>query len=69
MTGVQTCALPIYPEGLLLLLLGGIAYTVGVAFYAYRWIPYNHAVWHVFVLAGSALHFSCVLGYVIPPHG
>lgn len=59
----------VHPEGLLLLLLGGIAYTVGVAFYAYRWIPYNHAVWHVFVLAGSALHFSCVLGYVIPPHG
>jgi hemolysin III len=53
-------------EGLALLLLGGLAYTVGVVFYAWRHLPYNHAVWHVFVLAGSACHFSCVLGYVIP---
>ena len=54
-------------EGLLLLLLGGIIYTLGVVFYAWRRLPYNHAVWHVFVLAGSACHFSCVLAYVIPP--
>jgi hemolysin III len=55
------------PEGLILLVLGGLAYTVGVVFYAWRRLPYNHAVWHVFVLAGSAFHFSCVLAYVIPP--
>ena len=54
-------------EGLVLLVLGGITYTLGVVFYAWRRLPYNHAVWHVFVLAGSACHFSCVLGYVIPP--
>jgi hemolysin III len=53
-------------EGLLLLAAGGIAYTAGLVFYAWRAIPYNHALWHVFVLAGSAVHFSCVLGYVIP---
>ena len=57
----------LHSEGLALLFLGGIAYTVGVVFYAWRRLPYNHAVWHLFVLAGSAFHFSCVLGYVIPP--
>ncbi|MFQ5416208.1 MAG: hemolysin III family protein [Myxococcota bacterium] len=57
----------IHLDGLLLLILGGFAYTVGVVFYAAKKIPYNHAVWHVFVMAGSFFHFSCVLGYVIPP--
>ena len=57
----------VHPEGLVLLLLGGLAYTAGVIFYAWRRLPYHHAVWHVFVMAGSACHFSCVLAYVIPP--
>jgi hemolysin III len=57
----------LHSEGLVLLVLGGLAYTLGLAFYAWRRLPYNHAIWHVFVLAGSACHFSCVLGYVIPP--
>jgi len=52
--------------GLLLLLLGGVAYTTGVVFYVWRQMPYNHAIWHVFVLAGSALHFFAILLYVIP---
>lgn len=54
-------------QGLALLVLGGLAYTLGLVFYAWRRLPYNHAVWHLFVLTGSACHFSCVLGYVIPP--
>jgi hemolysin III len=58
-------ALP--PPGLLLLLLGGLAYSAGAVFYAWRGFPYHHAVWHLFVLAGSALHFACVLCCVIPP--
>lgn len=45
---------------------GGVVYTIGVAFYGWRRLPYNHAIWHVFVLAGSALHFAAVLEYVIP---
>ncbi len=57
----------LHSQGLLLLFLGGVAYTLGVVFFAWRRLPYNHAVWHVFVLAGSACHFSCVLRYVIPP--
>lgn len=52
--------------GLALLVAGGLAYTVGVAFYVWRRLPYSHAVWHGFVLAGSALHFFAVLFYVIP---
>ena len=54
------------PGGLLLLGLGGLAYCLGVIFYVWRRLPYNHAVWHLFVLAGSALHFFSVLFYVIP---
>ena len=52
--------------GLLLLTLGGIAYTSGVVFYVWRRLPYHHAVWHAFVLAGSVLHFFAVLLYVVP---
>lgn len=52
--------------GLVLLLLGGLAYTGGLAFYAWRRLPYGHAVWHLFVLAGTVLHFLAVLLYVVP---
>jgi hemolysin III len=57
----------LHPDGLSLLLFGGGAYMLGLLFYLWDQLPYNHAVWHLFVLAGSACHFSCVLGYVIPP--
>jgi hemolysin III len=40
---------------------GGIAYTAGLAFYGWRSLPYGHAVWHVFVLAGSVFHYLAVL--------
>jgi len=52
--------------GLLLLLAGGLAYTGGVIFYAWERMPYNHMVWHLFVMAGSTLHFFAILLYVIP---
>jgi hemolysin III len=54
------------PPGLVLLLMGGLAYTLGIIFYSWRRLPYHHAVWHVFVLAGSTFHFFAVLYYVIP---
>lgn len=57
----------VHPDGILLMAAGGLAYTLGVVFYAWQRLPYNHAVWHVCVLVGSACHFSCVLRYVIPP--
>jgi len=50
--------------GLYWLIAGGIFYTVGAVFYLARRIPYNHAVWHLFVLAGSASHFIAVFKYV-----
>jgi len=52
--------------GMALLVAGGIAYTLGVPFYLWRRLPYHHAVWHAFVLAGSVLHFLAVLLYVLP---
>jgi hemolysin III len=57
------------PGGLLLLLLGGLAYTGGLVFYAWRGLPYSHALWHGFVLVGSILHFFAVLFYVVPLAG
>jgi hemolysin III len=53
-------------RGLALVALGGLAYTFGIVFYAWRRLPYHHAVWHLFVLAGSALHYFAVLLYVVP---
>ncbi|QSH40047.1 hemolysin III family protein [Lentisphaerota bacterium ZTH] len=44
-----------------LLLAGGVTYTAGVIFYAMKRLPYAHAVWHLFVLGGSTLHFFSVL--------
>lgn len=52
--------------GLILLLLGGLAYTGGIVFYVWKRLPYGHAVWHVFVLAGTVFHFFAVLLYVVP---
>jgi hemolysin III len=57
------------PGGLALILAGGLAYTGGVAFYAWRRLPYHHAIWHLFVLAGSTLHYFAILFYVLPRSG
>ncbi|WP_341296504.1 PAQR family membrane homeostasis protein TrhA [Catalinimonas locisalis] len=48
-------------RGFLFLILGGIFYTLGTFFYAQHKIKYNHGIWHLFVLAGSTLHFFSVL--------
>jgi hemolysin III len=57
-------AIPLH--GLLWLAAGGIAYTFGILFFAFDRIPYFHAAWHIFVLAGSAAHYCAILFYVIP---
>jgi len=49
------------PEAFGLLAAGGLAYTAGVAFYAIKRVPYFHAVWHLFVLAGAACHVASLL--------
>ncbi len=51
------------------LLAGGVSYTLGVAFYWRDYLPYYHAVWHVFVLAGSSFHYCAVMLYVAPAAG
>lgn len=48
-------------QGIILLAIGGILYTVGAVFYVWRGFTYHHAVWHVFVLAASILHFFAVM--------
>ncbi|MFQ2510243.1 PAQR family membrane homeostasis protein TrhA [Aeromonas caviae] len=50
--------------GLLLLGLGGLIYSLGVIFYVAKRIPYNHAIWHLFVLWGSLCHFMAIYGYI-----
>ncbi len=51
--------------GSVLLFSGGLFYTLGLAFYGWRRLPYNHTIWHLFVLTGSILHFFAVLFYVV----
>lgn len=52
-------------KALALLFGGGVAYTVGVLFYTIERIPYNHFIWHLFVLGGAVCHFFMVYLYVI----
>ncbi|MFD2289910.1 hemolysin III family protein [Mariniflexile gromovii] len=54
-----------HSNGVLLLFAGGMAYTVGIIFYAINKIPYNHVIWHLFVLAGAVFHFFMIFFYVI----
>lgn len=52
-------------QGVLWLFAGGLFYTVGILFYAIERIPYNHVIWHFFVLAGAICHFFMILFYVV----
>jgi len=52
-------------EGMGLIILGGIFYSIGVVFYKADRIPFNHAIWHLFVLAGSITHYFAILNSVI----
>jgi hemolysin III len=51
--------------GLVWLLVGGAAYTIGAIFYSVKKIPFQHGIWHVFVLIGSICHFVAVYGYIL----
>lgn len=53
-------------NGLLWLLAGGVAYTVGALLYSIKKIPYNHAIFHICVLIGSFCHFMAIFFYVLP---
>lgn len=52
------------PDALMWLIAGGLSYTVGVIFFVWERLPYNHAVWHLFVIGGSACHYIAMLLYV-----
>ncbi|MGE7093582.1 PAQR family membrane homeostasis protein TrhA [Lysinibacillus sp. NPDC048646] len=51
-------------HGFSLLLAGGLFYTIGAIFYAWRSLPYNHTIWHLFVLAGCGSMYACIYLYL-----
>ena len=55
----------IHPTSLILLIIGGLLYTVGAIFYIWKLFKHHHAVWHVFVLSATVCHFFAVL-YLLP---
>ena len=65
MTVFETFKSSIDPLGFWLMVSGGIAYTGGIVFYIKDTISYFHTIWHLFVLAGSTLHFFAVLRYIV----
>ncbi|MEH7438306.1 hemolysin III family protein [Neobacillus drentensis] len=62
----KSLAANLSPQGMTYLIIGGALYTLGAIFYVWRGFKYHHAVWHLFVMAGSTAHFFCVLLYVLP---
>jgi len=52
--------------GLVLLVAGGLCYTGGVAFLAWRKLKYNHAIWHLLVLVGSMCHTLAMILHILP---
>ncbi len=65
LVALKPAVMAVPPGATLLMLFGGLAYTGGVIFYVWDRLPFNHAVWHGFVLTGSALHAASVFAYVI----
>jgi hemolysin III len=55
------------PGALALLGAGGVLYTAGIVFYNSKRVPYSHAVWHLFVVAGSVCHYLAIALYVLVP--
>ena len=53
-------------DGVEMIIIGGVCYTGGMVFYALRRLPFNHALWHLSVIAGAIVHFFAVYDYVIP---
>jgi hemolysin III len=66
MIAIEPMMSSVEPGGLILLLIGGLFYSLGVIFYVWKTLVYHHAIWHMFVLAGSACHFFAIFYYVIP---
>lgn len=58
---IKPLTAPMSPTTVLLLVGGGLSYAIGVPFYIFKRLKYNHAIWHVFVFGGSILHYFMVL--------
>ncbi|MEI6221503.1 MAG: hemolysin III family protein [bacterium] len=54
------------PIGMLLVFLGGLFYSFGVIFFKWEKLPFNHTIWHSFVLVGSILHYFSIVFFVLP---
>lgn len=65
-TAIKPLLTHLEPGGLVLMLAGGLTYSGGVAFYVWERLRYHHAIWHLFVLGGSVLHYFAILFYVVP---
>ena len=63
---IKPLAASLTPAGIYWLIAGGVAYTVGALLYSIQQLGYNHAIFHIFVLAGSIAHFIMIYFYVIP---
>lgn len=65
-TAIQPLAEHLPVPGLVLLVSGGLAYSLGVIFFLWERFLHHHAIWHVFVMLGSLLHFLAILLFVLP---
>jgi len=54
------------PLGMVFIFIGGGCYTLGILFFKLKKLPYSHLIWHLFVLAGSVLHWIAIMFYIIP---
>jgi hemolysin III len=66
---IKPLASSVPPSALALIVAGGLTYTAGIIFYLWRRLPYHHAIWHLFVLSGSILHYFAVYLSMNPYRG
>ncbi len=69
MVVIKPLAAALPSGGLALLVAGGVCYTGGAGFYLWKRLPYQHAIWHLFVLGGSACHWAAVFFHIVPRAG
>jgi hemolysin III len=62
---IQPLYLALGAVPLLLIIAGGLSYSIGVIFFGWKTLPHHHAIWHGFVLGGSILHFAAVAIFVM----
>lgn len=66
MIAMPHLAMNLSTAGFMFLIIGGLAYSFGTIFYVRQSMPFNHAVWHVFVLGGTVCHYGAILTTVLP---